>query len=394
MGYLCKIISQRTHVIVNCLLSTVSSDIKNKSLLLCLAFIISIYATHAQGIGLPTKHYGIGFGNLKRFTGIRFNFADHNVEKVVGINTTVLLAKKDEWIAGDVIGISIGLLISIAENQKGVNLGGLMTLAMNNLSGLNIGSLGVGARDSVQGVNIAGGAVVGGSVRGVSIAGFWVRAVDKISGVTLVVFGPIFSENGDVRGVNMSLVGIGAKGTGSVKGFNFGGLLGLAAGGDITGINIGGLTVGSGKDITGFNFVGVGMWADGRVRGLNFSFAGIGAGESLQGITIAGLVAGSHSVGGLAIAPVIRGMKVKGIIIAPAWLTIGKRNSEDGVFTGLGVSAFNRIKGEQKGVTIGVVNYAKKIHGVQFGLLNIVKENPKGLRVLPFFNTRFGKKTG
>jgi len=38
------------------------------------------------------------------------------------------------------------------------------------------------------------------------------------------------------------------------------------------------------------------------------------------------------------------------------------------------------------------VNYTKSIRGIQFGLINIVKENPKGLRVLPIFNTRFGKK--
>lgn len=41
---------------------------------------------------------------------------------------------------------------------------------------------------------------------------------------------------------------------------------------------------------------------------------------------------------------------------------------------------------------MGVVNYTDKIKGVQLGLINIVKENPKGLRVLPLFNTRFGKK--
>jgi hypothetical protein len=43
-------------------------------------------------------------------------------------------------------------------------------------------------------------------------------------------------------------------------------------------------------------------------------------------------------------------------------------------------------------MAIGGVNYTHTIKGVQIGLINIVKENPKGLRVLPIFNTRFGKK--
>jgi hypothetical protein len=49
------------------------------------------------------------------------------------------------------------------------------------------------------------------------------------------------------------------------------------------------------------------------------------------------------------------------------------------------------IKGTQKGITIGVFNYARKQRGFQLGLLNYVKDNPKGLRLLPIFNTHFGK---
>jgi hypothetical protein len=59
---------------------------------------------------------------------------------------------------------------------------------------------------------------------------------------------------------------------------------------------------------------------------------------------------------------------------------------------GISVSTFNQIHGEQRGVSFGVVNFTKRIHGIQFGLINIVKENPKGLRVLPIFNMAFGKK--
>lgn len=65
----------------------------------------------------------------------------------------------------------------------------------------------------------------------------------------------------------------------------------------------------------------------------------------------------------------------------------------EGVFTGVSVSAYNNIVGEQRGVTFGVVNRTTRIKGVQFGLINIVRENRKGLRVLPIFNTRFKSKS-
>ncbi|MEQ1587124.1 MAG: hypothetical protein ABL895_14650, partial [Cyclobacteriaceae bacterium] len=94
---------------------------------------------------------------------------------------------------------------------------------------------------------------------------------------------------------------------------------------------------------------------------------------------------------------------MKGLILAPAYMKVGYTNKSkndgvetredmEGSFKGISVSAFNHIKGSQKGITFGVINSTYKIKGVQFGLVNIVKENPKGLRVLPVFNTRFGKK--
>lgn len=55
-------------------------------------------------------------------------------------------------------------------------------------------------------------------------------------------------------------------------------------------------------------------------------------------------------------------------------------------------AAFNHVKGTQKGVTIGIFNWARKQQGVQIGIMNYVKENPRGLRMLPVFNTRFSKK--
>jgi hypothetical protein len=62
---------------------------------------------------------------------------------------------------------------------------------------------------------------------------------------------------------------------------------------------------------------------------------------------------------------------------------------KEGSFFGGAVSPFNYIRGSQAGVTIGLVNYAWSVKGVQLGLVNIVRDNPAGLKVLPIFNTSF-----
>ncbi|UCH85378.1 MAG: hypothetical protein JSW50_06745, partial [Candidatus Latescibacterota bacterium] len=55
---------------------------------------------------------------------------------------------------------------------------------------------------------------------------------------------------------------------------------------------------------------------------------------------------------------------------------------------GFSVSAFNHIRGEQRGVTLGIFNYAYEVSGFQIGLLNHIKSNPKWARWLPIFNTQ------
>ncbi|OGD28566.1 MAG: hypothetical protein A2Y56_14115 [Candidatus Aminicenantes bacterium RBG_13_63_10] len=62
---------------------------------------------------------------------------------------------------------------------------------------------------------------------------------------------------------------------------------------------------------------------------------------------------------------------------------------KDGRLLGCAVSPFNYIRGAQVGLTVGIVNYARSVKGVQLGLINIVRDNPRGLKVLPVFNTSF-----
>jgi len=41
---------------------------------------------------------------------------------------------------------------------------------------------------------------------------------------------------------------------------------------------------------------------------------------------------------------------------------------------------------ETVGLSIGLVNYTAELRGVQIGLLNYARNNPRWLRLLPFLN--------
>jgi len=319
-----------------------------RTLLVLAAFVLLFNSSFSQGFGIPSKRGGIGFGNLPKFTGIRFNFKDRDVEKITGINTTIWTTKDDSYQTGTVNGLSLGLPLAMGhDNQNGISIG-LGVGTTRNLTGINVGILGAGSGDNITGLNIGGlGIGSGGNLKGITIVG-----------------------------------------------------LGAGCGGNVSGFNFGGLGIGAGGNLSGFTFGGLGIGAGGYIRGLTLAGIGIGAGEEIKGITIAGIGIGSKKVTGLTISAAVGGMDVKGIMIAPAWLRIGDHQKLDdgtievkeGTMTGLSISAYNKIRGDQKGVAIGVVNYSTRVKGIQFGLINIVKENPKGLRVLPIFNTRFGKK--
>jgi len=318
-----------------------------------------------RGFGIPTKKAFIGFGNLPKFTGVRFNFKDKNVERINGLNVTIWQTKNDDDQTGTVNGISLGLPMSMGHtNQNGLNFGVFGVAAIQNLSGFNIGILGAGAGNNVTGFNFGGlGIGTGQDLRGVTIGGLGAGA------------------GGDVMGVNIGGLGIGAGG--NLSGFSFGGL-GVGSGGNVTGINLAGVGIGAAEDLRGFSFALVGIGAGQKMTGITVAGVGVGAGEELRGITVAGVGAGSPKVTGLAVALAVGGMDVKGIMIAPAFFRVGDRQHDengvktfkDGTMTGLSVSAYNRIMGEQRGVAFGVVNYATRIKGFQFGLINIVKENP------------------
>ena len=144
--------------------------------------ICSIAAT-AQGVGIPAKNWGIGFGNSATFAGLRFNAVDHNIDKIKGVNFTSWYPKPFEDQSGSFYGLGIGVPLAIGtENRFGASIGILGVAATEKVYGLNIGGLAVGG-DKVAGLNVGGFAVGGGEfAKGINIGGLAVGAGESVAG--------------------------------------------------------------------------------------------------------------------------------------------------------------------------------------------------------------------
>ena len=235
-------------------------------------------------------------------------------------------------------------------------------------------------------------------INGINIT-LWKSRDKKISGTVNGLSLGVIPYAAELKGIQIGLLGSGAGDR--VIGLNLGGL-GMGAGESVIGLNLGGLGMGAGENVIGLNFGGLGMGAGENVIGLNFGGLGVGAGEKVMGITIAGLGAGAGekliglTISGLgAGAPTVVGLTIAGLgvggnRITGVSLALGTIHiAEDGVYRGLAVSAFNYIKGTMKGVAIGIVNYAYRLKGLQIGLVNIVRDNPRGRVILPIINFNF-----
>ncbi len=293
-----------------------------------------ISSSFAQSIDIPTHKWGISFGNSKIFTGLRLNYRDHNVDKITGVNVTFWNSYDNEY--AEVNGVSLGVMPD-AGYLTGLQIGALGVSAKKDISGISLGLLGAGAGGDISGIGIGGlGLGSGGSMRGIFLGGLGVGCGGDISGILI-------------------------------------GGLGAGAGGNLTGFSFGILGIGAGKNVSGITIGGLGAGAGGKISGITFGGLGVGA-PAIRGLTLGGLGIGATDI--------------KGISIAIGTIRIEDEEKE-GNYSGIAASAFNYIKGEQTGVSIGIVNYAYKLNGFQFGLINYVRDNPDFLKILPLVNFNF-----
>jgi len=335
---------------------------KIRILLLTVLFMFTTAFADGDGLKIAVKNTGICFGNSKNFNGLRINTVDRNVERIRGINVTLWPVGSNEM-SGDVTGASIGVM-PMAARMSGLNFGLLGLGSEENLNGISLGLFGAGAGGNINGLAFGGlGAGSGGDINGLAFGLAGMGAGGSLRGLGLGGFGMGVGE--DLTGVGLGGFGMGVGR--DMKGFSMS-LFGSGFGRNMTGISVTGIGMGAGESMNGLMFSGIGMGAGTRIQGIAVSGLGMGAGESIRGLAFAGLGMGSKNLQGI-------------------MLSFGRIMVLDGgEFMGIGASAYNRIDGQQTGVLFGLVNRTKTLTGVQIGLINIVEENPKPFRVLPFIN--------
>jgi len=331
------------------------------SLRVAVAAMASIPAlVAAQSLDLTIHNTGLSIGDSRFVRGVRINFRDSRLREVDGVNITVWTPY--EPASGIVKGAAIGLPVTGARDIRGLGVGVFGVGVDRDFVGLGIGGLGLGGGGDLRGIMIGGlGAGGGGNISGLMIGGLGVGTGGNIDGITIGGFGA--GAGGNVRGMQVGGFGVGSGG--NVTGITFGGL-GAGAGGNVKGLTIAGLGAGAGGDVTGITIAGLGA----------------GSGGTLRGLAIAGLGAGAPNIRGIVIAPMAGGVDVEGGVLAPLYFKI----TDDGTVRGLTISAFNHIEGRQRGLSLGLLNYAWELNGWQVGVLNYARNNPKGLRLLPLFN--------
>ena len=171
--------------------------------------------------------------------------------------------------------------------------------------------------------------------------------------------------------------------------------VGAGVGGDFEGLLVGGIGSGVGGNFSGVAFNGAGMGVGGNASGFFVNLGGMGAGGTIRYVSLNGLGAGATRIVGFsATAGMITTPRAVGVMAAGLWLRIrrwddeppGRERDYEARLEGVGISAFTQVLGHQQGLTIGIVNFARSLNGVQIGLINIVRDNPSGRKVLPVIN--------
>lgn len=349
-------------------------------------------AQEGRSLDLTLAGYGLSIGDAERVNGLRINFRDRYLQRANGINLTLWLPY--ESVTGRVNGFALGvpatgafhvngiglsaLGVQAHGSIRGVALGGLGVGTGQNIRGIGVGGLGVGAGEHFAGIGVGGlGVGTGGDAKGLLVGGLGVGAGERFAGIGVGGLG-IGAGNG-LTGIVVGGLGVGSGG--DMRGLMLGGL-GVGAGASLRGIAFGGVGVGAGAHVTGVLLSGVAAGAGESVTGLALSGGALGAGNRLRGLVGAGIGIGAPQIEGVATAPVVGTKGVRGAVVAPVYFRI----AEGGHFVGASASAFNHIQGVQRGLSIGIYNYARLLDGIQIGVLNYAANNPWPFRLLPALN--------
>lgn len=174
----------------------------------------------AEGWGLPSETWGIGFGNSRRFTGLRLNLADKDVERITGLNVTLSVPLDGRHYgrpAGTFNGVHVGGLGPLGGDLNGLTLSATITRAVRydgivlapcmindeGVRGVAAGILLDAYGTDFDGVALAGLVTRADRFRGVAVSGFG-NAVELFRGLSV----GILNRSDEVRGVQIGLLNV------------------------------------------------------------------------------------------------------------------------------------------------------------------------------------------
>src|SRR5690606_15687214 len=106
----------------------------------------------------------------------------------------------------------------------------------------------------------------------------------------------------------------------------------------------------------------------GPIAGATFSVGAVESSDRIRGLAFGGYRVRARGIEGLS-------------------LSVAMTRTDD--LTGGAVGAYNKVRGGQRGISIGIFNTAEELRGVQIGLLNHAANNPPPFRWLPLINASF-----
>jgi hypothetical protein len=383
-----------------------------KASLLCLAWLM-FAATPARAqhrsLDIGVANTGVSIGNSAVWNGLRLNWRDVDVDRVTGLNLTI-------WRPGanpdfDMYGLALGILGPDAARTRGITIGIAGSVTHESMHGIALAGLAVVSEGELAGISLGGLAVVTGRrAAGVQISGLGTVSRGDLLGINVSGLGTVARG----RMVGLNLGGLAVVGSRGLYGVNLGGL--AAVGGPMGGLSLGGLAVVSEADILGLaagalavvaerNILGIAagglaVVSSRRIRGIAAGGLAVVAQDGINGAALGGLavvspqggITGTAATLGRIHADSLRGIafgayrvtaaNAAGIVTSIAW------NDLDNV-SGLSVAAYNRARGTQRGLAIGIFNNAETLHGIQLGILNRAGNNTGIFRVLPLLNVHF-----
>jgi hypothetical protein len=229
-------------------------------------------------------------------------------------------------------GITIGGLASINSGwTNGIVLSSLANVIDGEARIVSVSGLATVCGGDLNGIALSGLAnVTSGTIRGLTLSGLGTVGGDGIAGITLTG-GAVLSEGG-LRGITAGVIGTISSDTFEEEGLQFHGIQAESA----RWLTLHAIDVDITDDLKGYALGGI------RVN----------AGEIVGVASSAGLVRARH-------------------------------------LRGFSHALVNICDETQTGLTVGIVNFAEELHGVQIGLINIARNNRAGLRVLPIVNAHF-----